>query len=307
MNENKRFQDIYNNISSEVRDTSSSFQTIAKRYANDGYMEIIRRLIQSDAIEQFRTYSLTTTAGTRSYDAPFDMGEIVYCVDTSNSRDVAIFSEADIYQKYIRAINTTGVPFCVTVKSQSNFLNQPTSSTTVGIFSSSGNDTTQTLFLRGISGSAEFYESVTLNGTTTANSSNSYDYLLEAAKSATSTGRITIVYNTGGSTASIISPESYSERYKSLEFYYVPAGAYTYTIRYRRLIKPMSQDNDFPIVDVAQGIEYFGIARSWEYKRQLMTATHFMNKFEGWYTSYVTDLAKNRVQQFDVIPYSREY
>lgn len=304
---NKRFQDLYSNVQTEVRDTSSAFQTIAKRYVNDAYDEILRRLIQSNIVEQFRTYSLTTTAGTRTYAAPHDMGEIVYANDTTNGRDLSITSEADVFSKFAPQIDTTGVPIYIVLKSQSNLLAQPASSTTVGIFSSSSSDTSQTVLLRGISGSAEFYETVTLNGTATANSSNSYDYLLEAVKSATTTGKLTIVYNTGGEMASIISPESYFERYKVIEFYFVPSGAYSYNIRYRRLIKPMSQDNDMPIVDIEPGIEYFATAKAWEYKRQLMTATYFMNKFEGWYTEYVAQRNKNMINTFDVMPYSREY
>lgn len=304
---NKRFIDIYGDVQNEVRDTSSSFKTIAKSYCNDGYSEILRRLIQSNIVEQFRTFSLTTTAGTRSYTAPFDMGEIVYCNDTSNSRDLTVASETDIYSKHQTAINTTGVPFYVVLKGASNFMVQPSTSNAISVVSSNASDTSQTVFLRGISGSAEFYESVSLNGTASASSTNSYDYLLEASKSATTTGKITLTYITDATTASIISPESYFERYKIIEFYYVPAGAYTYSIRYRRLIKPMSQDNDIPIVDVTQGIEYFAIARSWEYKRQLMTATHFMNKFEAWFTQYIQDRNKDQVQTFDIMPYPREY
>lgn len=304
---NKKFSDIYGNVTTETRDTSSAFQTIAKSYCNDGYDEILRRLIQSDVIEQYRTFSLSTTAGTRTYTAPYDMGEIVYCVDTSNSKNLSVVSENDIYEKWITAINTTGVPFAVLLKSDSNLSKQPSTTNKVQVFTNASADTTQSLFIRGISGSAEFYESLALSGSSTATSSNNYDYLMEAVLSATTTGKATVVYQTDATTAVIISPGSYFERAKILEFYYVPAGAYSYSIRYRRIIKPMSQDNDIPIVDVAQGIEYFAIARCWEYKRQLMTATHFMNKFEVWYSQYVTDMAKNRVQQFDIMPYSREY
>lgn len=305
--ENKRFSDIYGAIQTECRDTSSSFQTIAKRYANDGYQEILRRLVQSNLIEQFRTFSLTTTSGTRSYVAPTDMGEVVYAVDTTNGKDLTIASEQDIYSKHVTAINTTGVPYYLVVRAESNLMRQPAVSNLIRVVSDSAPDTSQTVFLRGISGSAEYYESVSLNGTTSASSSNSYDYLLEAVKSASTTGKITLTYITDASTAAIISPESYFERYKVLEFYYVPAGAYTYTIRYRRQVKPMSQDNDIPVADIALGIEYFGISRAWEYKRQLATATHFMNKFEAWYTQYVTDKHKDQVQVFDIMPYSREY
>lgn len=304
---NKRFVDIYGAVQNEVRDTSSSFKTIAKDYCNTGYDEILRRLIQSNLVEQFRTLSLTTTAGTRAYSAPFDMGEVEYAVDTTNGRELTVGRETDIYSKHATAINTTGTPFYLVVRSDSNMMNQPSTSNLIRVVSSSNSDTSQTVFLRGISGSAEFYESVSLNGTTSASSTNSYDYLLEASKSATTTGAITLTYITDAETAAVISPESYFERYKVLEFYYVPAGAYTYSIRYRRAIKPLSQDNDVPIVDVAQGIEYFAIARSWEYKRQLATATHFLNKFETWFTQYVTDRHKDQVNTFDVIPYSREY
>lgn len=307
MSDNKRFQDIYSNIAAEVRDTSSAFQTIAKRYANDAYDEILKRLIQSNIVEQYRTFSLTVTAGTRTYTAPQDMGEIVYALDTTNARELSIGSETDIYSKHSTAINTTGVPFLIVPKSDSNFMNQPLVSNTLKVSSNSSADTTQSIFYRGFSGSAEVYETVGLSGTSTAQTSNSYDYMLEAVLSAACAGKTTITYSTDGTTASIISPDSYFERYKLFEFYYVPAGAYTYTIRYRRMIKPMVQANDIPIVDIGYGIELFGIARAWEYKRQLSTATYFMNKFEAWYTEYVTQRGKNMTQQFEIMPYSREY
>lgn len=305
--DNKRFQDIYSNVSSEVRDTSSAFQTIAKRYSNDGYDEILKRLIEANIVEQFRTFNLTTTSGTRSYTAPPDMGEIVYATDTTNGRTLAIGSETDVYQKQPRRINTTGVPYLIIPRSDSNFMVQPLVPNKIRASSNSSADTTQSIFYRGISGSAEFYETVNFSGTSTAGTVNDYDYMLEVVKSAATSGKVTLTYITDGTIGSIISPESYFERYKILEFYFVPAGSYSYSIRYRRLIKPMSQDNDMPIVDVAQGIEFYAIARSWEYKRQLMTSTHFMNKFEAWYTEYVTQRSKNKVQVFDVTPYPRSY
>lgn len=305
--DNKRYQDIYGAVQAEVRDTSSAFQTIAKRYTNDGYDEVLKRLIQANIVEQFRTFNLTTTSGIRSYTAPFDMGEIVYANDSTNGRSLTIGTESELRDNYYKAINTTGVPFLIIPRADSNMMVQPTQSTLIRVTSTSASDTSQMLFIRGISGSAEFYENLTYNGTSNVNSSNSYDYLLEAVKSAATVGKTTITYVSDSTTASIISPESYSERYKILELYYVPAGSYSYEIRYRRLIKPMSQNNDMPIVDVSQGIEYFAIARSWEYKRQLQTATYFMNKFEAWYTEYVNQRSKNQVEVFDIIPYSREY
>lgn len=304
---NKRFTDIYSAVTSEVRDTSSAFTTIAKRYTNDGYLEILRRLIEGNIVEQYRTFSLTVSAGTRSYAAPPDFGEVVYAIDTSNNRELSIGTETDIYSKYITMVNTSGTPFLIVPRADSNFMAQPSVSNALRVVSTNASDTSQTIFLRGISGSAEFYESVSLNGTTSASSSNSYDYLLEAVKSATTLGKVTITYITDAATASVISPDNYTERFKVLEFFFIPAGSYTYTIRYRRLINPMTQDNDVPIVDVAQGIEYFAIARSWEYKRQLGTAQYFMNKFETWYQNYVTDRDKTSVQQFEPTPYPREY
>lgn len=306
--DNKRFQDIYGAVQSEVRDTSSSFQTIAKRYVNDGYDEILRRLIESNIVEQFRTFPLTTQAGVRSYAAPYDFGEIVYATDTTNGRALTVASENDVQDKYYTAINTTGTPFYIIPRADSNFRSQPASSTTIKIVSDSASDTSQSVFIRGISGSAEYYESISYNGTSTAASSNSYDYLIEAVKSATTTGKTTITYSIDSSVAAVVSPESYFERYKVLEFYYVPAGAYSFNIRYRRQIKPMSQDNDIPIVDgIAKGIEFYAIARAWKYKRQFGTANQWMNDFETWYTEYVTQRSKNGVQTFDVMAYPREF
>lgn len=305
MSTDKRFTDIYSNIGTEVRDTSSAFQTIAKRYANDGYMEIVKRLQQAELFETYRTHTFTTTANTRTYPLPYDFGDVVYIKDSTNNLELGVMDEREFIQNYCSAINTTGNPFMCVVRAESAVMVQPTSSTKVSFVSSSGSDTSQSGFIRGISGSAEFYETVSLNGTTTAQTSNSYDYILQAQKSAVTVGAVTLTYVTGSGTASIMSPETTTQRYKVLDLYFVPSATLTIDVRFKREVRPMTQDSDAPIIDVSEGIEMYGIARAWEYKRQFANAAHFRQVYEMWLDKYITQRMGNRSLQFDITPYPR--
>lgn len=305
MASNKRFLDIVNNSQNEVRDTSTAFAAITKVYANNRYLDIINRLTTLQLFEMERTKTVTTTSGTRTYVMPFDFGDIVYAVNTSNNVQLDIITEQEWVQKYGTSLTSTGVPFCIILNGEGTVLNQPSSSTKVGFISSSNSDTTNVGFLRGISGSAEFYESVNLSGTTSGQSSNNYDYLLQIAKDTATVGAVTFSYVTGGSVASVISPESLVQRNRTIGFHFIPSGTYTIDVRYKRDIKPMVSNNDSPIIDIADGIEIGTKADCWRNKRQIATAADFENRYEMWLDRYINQRMAGQAHQFDVTPYNR--
>ena len=106
MASNKRFLDIVNNASSEIRDTSSSMATIIKVYANNRYLDIINRLATLQLFEMERTKTVATVANQRTYPMPADFGDIVYAVDTTSNRQLDIISEQEWIQRNGNALVT---------------------------------------------------------------------------------------------------------------------------------------------------------------------------------------------------------
>ena len=305
MASNKRFLDITNNSANEIRDTSSAMAAIIKVYVNNRYLDIINRLVTLQLFEMERTKTIATVSGTRTYLMPFDFGDIMYAVDTTSNKKLDIITEQEWIEKYGNALTTTGVPFAIILNGEGTVFNQPSSSTKLTFVSSSSADTTQSALLRGISGSAEFYETINLSGTTSGQSSNNYDYLTQIVKNAVTTGAVTFTYSTGGAVASVISPESLIQRNRTIGFHFIPSGVYSIDVRYKRDIKPMVSDNDSPIIDIADGIEIGAKADSWRNKRQIATASDFENRYEMWLDRYINQRLASQVHQFDIIPYDR--
>lgn len=305
MYQNKRFTDIITNSANEVRDTSSAFALILKPYANSRYFDIINRLITLNLFEMERTKTISTVANQRTYEMPYDFGEVVYIVDTTNNRPIEWINEQEFVQVYGGSLTTTGVPFVAILNGEGTVLSQPSSSTKLTFVSTSGSDTTQSGFIRGISGSAERYETVNFSGTASGQSSNNYDYIIQVIKNAATTGAITFTYSTGGGNVTVLSPEDKTLIRRTLGFHYIPSGVYAIDVRYRRQVKPMVDDNDSPIIDIADIIEIGTKADAWRNKRQIATAADFENRYEMAFDRYINQRQSGQVHQFDVVPYGR--
>jgi hypothetical protein len=302
----KDFEQIKANVGVVVGDTSSSFNTKIGVWSNNRYRDIIDRLKSHNLFEVFRSITATTTANTSDYALPFDFDQAVTVQDQTNSRLLDVISEQEYLERFYNICTTSGTPIVMIQKSDSNVRVQPASSTTVKFASSSSSDTTQSGFIRGISGSAEFYETVTLQGTASAASSNSYDYILALGKDTATTGQVTVYYTGNSVTAAVLGPEQTEARYKRAGFFYIPAGTYDIAIRYKRLVSPMSQASDFPIIDISDGIEIGSIADAWRAKRQYGWAADHETLYERWLDRYIQDRISGMVHQADVTPYDRE-
>lgn len=305
MYQNKVFTTIVTNVQNEVRDTSTAFTAIVKPYVNARYFDVINRLITLNLFEIERTKNIQTVANQRTYEMPFDFGEVMTVVDNSSNRLVDVINEQEFVQKFASSLTTTGVPIVAILNGEGTVLNQPSSSTKLRFVSTSSNDTTQTGFIRGISGSAEFYETINLSGTTSGQSSNNYDYILQVSKNLATTGAITFTYSTGGATATVLSPEDKTSIRRTLGFHYIPSGVYSYDVRYKRQVKPMVDDNDSPIIDIGDIIELGAKADAWRNKRQIATASDFENRYEMAFDRYINQRQASVVHQFDVQPYNR--
>lgn len=303
---NKTLAIMVTNCGTEVGDTSSAFGTRLKVYINNRYQDVLGRLTNANLFEANRTYTITTTANTAEYPMPFDFGMPIYARDTTNLQDLDIIYEQELIQRYGTVLTTTGNPQSLAIINQSTVRVQPTSATTIKVVSTSASDTSQSVFLRGISGSAEFYETVGLSGTSSGVSTNAYDVLLQVSKSASTAGPITISYVTGGGVAAVITPQATEQRYKRVRLQWVPAGEYLVDVRYKRDVQPLISDTDTPLIDIADIIELGAKADAWRTKRFFQNGADFEARYEFALDRYINERIMGGVHQFAITPYSRE-
>ncbi len=129
---------------------------------------------------------------------------------------------------------------------------QPTSAGTISIVSSSANDLTQKVYIRGVVSGVERWERLTLNGTTSVPGTLSFDAATDVlptiymvAKSVATTGVITVTR--GAVTLAVLAPDYLAEERQPLELWVTPSTASdVYTVRGYRSPRPMFNAEDFP-------------------------------------------------------------
>jgi len=292
---NKSFSVIKGNVGAEAQDTSASFATLIGKFANRRYFQILRAInwnsIQPD-------YTFDTVAGTQKYVLPDDFSKEISCTDTTNDRELSRTTLEKLISDYADISDSGTVErYCII---EDCVQEQPTSASVLTIVSSSASDTTQTILIRGISGGVETYESVTLTGTTDALTTNSYTRIKGISKSAVTAGYITIDSNSAAVTQAVIPKETLITNYKLILLHYVPASISTIALPYIINPMPLSQDYDYPIIDIGDLIELGALADCWRYKRQFSKAQTMEVLFTQQLQEYVfsKENQPNMINQF---------
>jgi len=300
---NKSFSVIKTNIGAEVIDTSSAFATIIGRFVNRRYFQILRSINWRNIND---AYTFDTVVGTQRYVLPDDFGKEISCTDTTNSGELSKFQIDELYSTYKTITGTGSIERYAIVDSPVQA--QPSAASTLSIVSSSASDTSQTILIRGISSGVEVYESVTLTGISAATSANSYTRIKGISKSGATAGYVTITSNSAAVTNAVIPLETLETRYKILIIHYVPTSVSTIALPYIVNPLPLSQDYDYPVIDIADLIEIGAIADCLRYKRQFSKANVYEVNYTHQLNDYIFDKENqpNEVIQFSPQGYSRD-
>lgn len=290
---NRLFVNIVSNVGNNIQDTSSAMQTIIKNYVNDIYFDLLKQ-VDWQSIDD--DYSFNTTAGQSDYVLPYNFGKEIYVYDSTNKIEIAPIDMQQLVRDYSSGINDTGaVQRYLIINKQVR--NQPSSSSTLSLVSSSASDSTQTVRIKGIdSNGVELDESVTLNGTSAQVTSNSYTDIVSISKSATTVGRVTITSNSGAVTVAIMSPADLAYRVTAIRLHYTPDSSYTIKVPYIINPMPLSSDYDQPIIDCADVLELGATMKAWRYKRQMAKAV----EYERQYKEAVQTLIWSKENSFNV-------
>lgn len=302
---NRLFTTIVSNVASNIQDTSTAMSVIIKRYCNDAYMDILKRVNFQDINND---YSFTTTGGTSDYVLPRNFGKEVYVYDNTNQIEIAGVSLQELINTNSADLYSTGnIQRYVIINNPCRL--QPTSASTLSIVSSSASDSTQTVAVKYMdSNGVEIYETVTLTGTTPVVTSGSAVEILSISKSAITVGRITVTANAGAVTVAVLAPADLAYFENIIRFHYTPNGAVTIKMPYIRRPYPLINDFDQPIIDCADVIELGATAMAWRYKRQFSKAQEYERSYNVAFDTLVWDKENsfNKVHVTLPKPYSRE-
>jgi len=301
---NKTFSEITDNVQAEVQDTSSAFDTIVRKYVNARYFQILRA-INWDAIRT--DYTLTTTSGTQEYALPDDFGKELHVRDTTNGEELAYADLQKILTDYPDSFTDAGTVARYYILEDS-VQAQPTSASVIAVVSSSANDTTQTVLIRGIVSGVETSESVTLTGTTPVNTTNTFTRVKAVSKSGNTTGKITLTSNSSAVTIAILASKVNTYYCKKIGFHYVPSSSLVIAVPYHIQPLPMTEDYDYPIIDIADLIELGAKADAWRYKKQGAKANDSETRFAIELQGYIWNKENqpNRVTQFIPVTYDKD-
>ena len=290
---NKNFLKIQTNVGNEVIDTSDTFKTIIKEYINARYFQILRQINWQNINPD---YSFNTVGGTQDYVLPDDFYKPISVRDSTNGTELAETDLQALITNYPDDVSEEGTVSRYVIMEQA-VMTQPTEATIVSIVSSSGSDTTQTVLVRGISDGVEMTEEETLTGETPATTTAEFTRIIGISKSAITDGAITV---TATVTLAILPPETLESRYKIMRLHYVPTTTLAIVAPYTIKPSPMSDDMDYPILDIADLIEMGAKADAWRYKKMFAKANVFEAQFTAGLADYVWDKENqpNRIIQF---------
>jgi hypothetical protein len=275
---NKIFTTMKSNVGSFVQDTSTALASLIGVWINNRYRDIVSSY---DWEQMYYTQTISVSANVSAY--PIDEGadRLMFVQDTTNSSYLNIINEERFLHEYYDIFNDTGTPTRCFLTSDV-VRAQPASAEKPTVKSSSASDTSQSVFLRGITSTGgETYETINLNGTTVATAANSYTRILMISKSAATSGKISVMENDEATVLSEMSPERLESYYKSLRLHLIPVGAMTLYARIRRKATPLAQDYDTPVIDdIADILEAGAEADAFRYKRQYSKASVFETQYQ---------------------------
>ncbi|MBM4240572.1 MAG: hypothetical protein FJ150_02705 [Euryarchaeota archaeon] len=201
-------------------------------------------------------YNFTTVASQERYNLLRGFDKPLRVFDITNKNTLDILTEEEYIEGNLGGLTTTGKPNIARIYGEESVDTQLSSAGTLSVVSSSTSDGSAfTVLIRGIVNGVDDYEEFTLNGTTAVSGSKSFSSVTHISKSGTTTGRITIT--SGGTTIATMEPDENVVRRKRLYLgQNIPADAYSMRMLYKKKVKKMIRDYDFPFVDCSNFLIY---------------------------------------------------
>ena len=234
------------------QDSGGDFEKMVSRSVNLTYGALQGIVSQDDSVDEV---TLTTVANTSQYGLPMSALRILNIDDGTNNRSLEEISSRE-YDSLYPGTATSGTPRRYYVLWRRGVQTNLSAARTVAVVSSSTADAggDYTARLQGQDSNGVWQnEQLELNGTTTVTSSNTYTKLMTVSTAATTgntiTGRVTVSQSTEGTVLARIPPSVPRAEHLWVEFYPIPDGALSLTVRVEEKKPVLVNDDDWPQID----------------------------------------------------------
>ena len=250
----------FTNNSSSISVTGATFLTdgiqVGRRIktSGDSTFHIIRKVTAETALNVAQNWSGTSvTDGTYSilgqeqYNLPVQAGHRMFMwhEEYGSPYKMRFLTDQDFFES--GAYNTNeSIPTHYRMWSEDMVIEQLKEASIITVVSSDTSDTSQKITVFGnVSGYPDF-EQITLNGTTDATGSKSFDNIERVVKNASTTGRVTVTANSANTTVAVlpIGDTTAGILYKKIQLYPLPNTAFDINIQYYKDPYRLVSDED---------------------------------------------------------------
>jgi hypothetical protein len=238
-------------VSDRIGINDSGYNAKIDDWINYRYDDIVGR---HDWPQLYRTSTLTVNVGDSVLALPRDCALLLNIQDRTNNINLAPLNPSAGGRGYLDSINTNGLATVYWWEGVS-MLKQPSSASVITFASANASDTSQTIRVWGIdSNGAEQTESVSLNGTTNASTTNSYTRVDRISKDANTLGIVTATSNSAAVTVAKIDPYNFGTSYNQIRIVNPSANALSFNITYKIKVPRLINDEDVPMLDSSHAL-----------------------------------------------------
>lgn len=195
-----------------------------------------------------RIETITTVSGTQQYSLHSEFWRPVYFRGRTSKQFIVETPLQSLMSSGEDWISTTTAPaYRFMWKGISQIQNQPSSASQITMSSSSTSDTAVTVTIAGETSDGYATETLTLTGTTSVTSVNTYQTLNQLTKSSTTVGTLTVTSNAAAVTNLKLFPNEYGRSYRQIYFLNNPEAE---VVEYQFLRQPVTLTNDYDIPDI---------------------------------------------------------
>jgi len=242
------YKAMYTEIGQMIQDSSSDRQTHIKNAINRKYEELANGFDWPD-LWRLEEAEVTVTAGEAHVYMPYHVQTLKGAVADANKEWVGNVDAGMFLARNFDQLSTQAKIFEGTLLGSSPVKREMAVAETLTLVSSDASDTTPVVKIWGMVGGDEISESVTLNGTSSVATSNSFSRITRIGTSSTDrdssrSGHITITGTTSSKELAVISVHNYDARYQVFRFQDVSSATDTLSIFYKKRVQPLVSDDD---------------------------------------------------------------
>jgi len=254
------FKEMYTQVGQFIQDTSSGRELRIKDAINRQYISLANQRDWNE-LKRLTTSGITQVASQAIVYLPKYVDLVKKIISTTTPDLLASVNPETLFDQRFIQIDEAGPSIQYSIIGQSPIKAPYNSSAeALSLVSSDSGDTTDiNVTVWGLSGDNEITETVAINGTSTASTTNSFDDITRIGIDGTRDGIVTITGATSSTEYATLAPNDRYAAYQMMRVWPIQGTAQTFTILYKKRVYPLVADGDVTEFPCEEALVEFAI------------------------------------------------